>query len=68
MDVPAERPTIICLVALPGKINSARPVAFELIDILEFPKWSRNGWICVAVDPDTHEAFTRWRAANPNAR
>lgn len=62
MDLgPSERPTILCLV------TKGDGLLFEVIDLLELPRFEASGWRFVGIDPETEAAWLAWREQNPTA-
>lgn len=64
MDVPSERPTLLCLITRhePGYARQ-----FEVINLLALPYYESRGWTFVALDPEREAEWTAWRAAYPGA-
>src|SRR5262245_26874023 len=66
-DVPAERPTIWCVIARPGKWPWREPRHTACVDLLDLHFYEALGWQFVCRDPFSYDEWVRWRAANPDA-
>lgn len=61
MDAFTTRPVIHCLIVLTGVIVRDRPICFQIIDLLELPRWQQMGFEFVGVDPLDEDAFMAWK-------
>jgi hypothetical protein len=60
-DDQPDRPTIRCLMALPGLSPSVHPRAFIVVDAIEVAQWEGAGLQLCGVDPGDEQRFDEWR-------